>query len=262
MKSILGLSLCAMLATTSVMADQLSISANAMDFNYKEYSLYDGQLMDSEAASYLYGFTAKYEHTLFGSSTTTNQGVLFTHISLYSGNSNYVGAYLGSSQPYGSLTGTTKNEIINGKLGYRQYKNLASVTLYSQLAIGYRYWDRKLSSAQDEKYQWAYGNIEIGMDGHLTPNDRLGLHLSYDLAINPTMKATIAAENYTFDLGKTYGYAFTVPYTHRFTARLSMQIAYTYQQWRISASNFVNNYYEPRSTTIQNIGSVGLIYNY
>ena len=255
---------CVILAGTSAMADHFSVSTNAMDFNYKEYSSTNGQLLDSEDASYLYGFTAKYTHDIFGSQATTNQGAMFANVSVYHGNSNYTGSALGSNQPYGSVTGTTNNEIVNTKIGYRQYKNLKSVTLYTQLALGYRYWDRKLSSSQDEKYQWTYGDIKIGLDTHLSKRDDLGLTASYDLAINPTMKSSTSKQalNNNFTLGNTYGYAFSVPYTHSFTTHLSMQISYTYQRWHISASNIINGYYEPRSTTIQSIGSIGLIYNY
>jgi len=256
---------CAILAGVPAVADHLSVSTNAMNFDYKEYSSTNGQLLDSEGPSYLYGFTAKYAHNIFGSKTKSNQGTLFANISLYGGNTDYIGSSLTSNKPYGSLTGTTKNEIVNGKIGYRQYKNLQSIALYAQVAIGYRYWDRKLSSSQDEKYTWSYGDIKIGLESHLSATDNLGFSANYDLAITPTMKATSTsnqAPNNTFNLGHTYGYAFCVPYTHRFTTNLSLQISYTYQRWHIGASNVVNKSHEPRSTTIQNIGSIGLIYNY
>ena len=236
---------CVILAGTSAMADHLSVSTNAMSF---KYSPANGQ--PSEEANYLYGFTAKYAHNIFGSKATTDQGAIFANVSVYNGNSNNINL----TPPATAGSSSIKNQIVNTKVGYRQYKNLTSVTLSTQLALGYRYWDRKPSSSQDEKYQWTYGDIKIGLDSHLTKKDDLGLTASYDLAINPTMKAS--ANDYT--LGNTYGYAFSVPYTHSFTAHLSMQISYTYQQWHISASNT----YVPRSTTTQSIGSIGLIYNY
>lgn len=247
------------------MADHVSVSVGTMNFDYKEYSRSNGQLLDSEGPSYLYGVTAKYAHDVFGSNKTRNEGALFANISFYGGNTNYTGSLLSSTNPiYGSVTSTTQNQIVNAHVGYRQYKNLKSISLYTQVALGYRYWDRKLSSSQDEKYQWTYGNIKIGLDSHLSSVDDLDLSAGYDLAINPTMKSSTSSQalKNTFNLGNTYGYAFCVPYTHHFNANLSMQISYTYQRWHISASNTVNGYYEPRSTTTQNMANIGLIYKY
>lgn len=258
------LSVCATLILSSAIADHVSISSNIMNFDYKEYSSTNGQILDSEGPSTLYGLTAKYAHNIFGSKTTTNEGLLFADIAFYGGNTTYAGSALGSGKPYGSATGTTANQIVNGKIGYIQYKNLKSINLYTQAAIGYRYWDRKLSSSQDEKYEWAYGNIKIGLDAHLSTKDNLGFNASYNAAISPTMKSSTSnqALNNTFNLGNTYGYAFCIPYTHHFTTKLSLLVSYTYQRWHIGASNSVNGYYEPRSTTTQSIGTVGLIYNY
>lgn len=258
--------LATVLLSTSTIADHISVSSNIMNFDYKEYSP-SGKLLDSENSSNLMGFTAAYSNNFFGNNITSNKTALFVKASLYGGNTKYVGSALGSNNAYGTIVSTTQDQLFNGKIGIRQYNNFNFISFYSQLGVGYRYWDRKISNQEDEKYKWAYLNVKIGVIKHFFyTSNSIGITASYNKALSPKLKANIrGVTNSTFNLGNTYGYSFSVPYTYAFDNGLNglaINVSYTYQRWHISRSNTIGQLEEPRSTTIQNIGKIGLSYSF
>ncbi|MDE2029672.1 MAG: hypothetical protein KGI97_03805 [Alphaproteobacteria bacterium] len=173
------------------------------------------------------------------------------------GDVHYNGAYFNS--PTTPLTGTTTESIwtIDGKIG-RAFTVDSSLMLTPYLELGYRYWDRQLSSIQDEKYQ----HIDTlgGLMVQLAPTRRLVL-TGYGSA-GTTFSAKMDTGGNTYNLadsaiykaGGKIGYDLT-PQTEVFTT-----LDYTY--FRYGQSPVVAGAYEPNSHTESTAVRVGIGYHF
>lgn len=176
------------------------------------------------------------------------------------GYTKYTGDYLdltlrkgyGTIKSYSNITLQTTN-IYAQKTNPINYQ----YDVFLKGSIGYRNWERGLNSTQIETYSWPYTSIGIGVIEKSMEDVTVGAAIYYQRAIDPKMKDTHTG--YTFNLGKTDGVKIEIPITYKLSNTLSVIGSYTYDNWNITKSNTINNYYEPDSTTKSHILSVGVI---
>jgi hypothetical protein len=174
------------------------------------------------------------------------------------GNSDYVGSIIGSGLGYGSALSTTKNDISAIELNWLESKSTSYGSANLRFGIGNRLWERTLSAAQKENYEWKYWHAGLGFDFIMAQRVTLGLNMRYQRAISPEMKASGTPINATFKLGTTDGYKLEIPMSIALTKNVDLIASYAYDYWNITASNVVGGYYEPDSKTENIIASLGV----
>ncbi len=245
-----------LLGTTSLFASDysLSVSADTTRFDYAETNS-AGQLLDTENADFgkIFGATLSIEPQY--------QGLYFT-AAYAKGDTNYIGG-TNLNPTFGSHLTTTTNEISNYDFGYKATaRNFRSdLEMPVIIGVGYHQWLRQLHSTPgvsgfDERYDWEYYNVGIGLHYRMSSTMSIGTDASYRKAFNAKMYENL--HGYTFNLNNVYGYKITVPFEVKLNPQLSTFIAYNYEYWNVDASNVVGGYYEPDSQTKNEILSFGL----
>lgn len=243
----------------------IGLKTGSTSFDYSEYGS-DGSLLDTE-------FKKLTEGRILNSSgvdltISANSGILlkknFVNIGYdYSSfQTKYTGSLLFGGGGYGSVISSTANTVDNYFIKYGEGTNLTK-NLSSDLTIGigFKEWDRKLSTIQDEVYSFKYFTLGNNYSYKLTKNLSTGIGLEGFYAISPEMKAITAGTNITFDLGKTYGYSIKVPLEYK-VDKITLFTEYEYGYQNINKSNVVSGFYEPDSENFLNKVMIGAKYTY
>jgi len=180
---------------------------------------------------------------------------------LLGGETKYVGSYLGSGLPYGSVVSKTQNTIWDTDVSFIHtniYKN--NFEFSYGLGLGYREWERALSASQIEVYKWYYLKPIIGLSAMVFDNVKLGLNIEYQHGFDTIM--TSSNPKLDFTLGGANIFEFSVPISYNYNKNLDLFFEATFSKQTIIESNVNGGYYEPDSTAYNNYIKFGLAFKY
>ncbi|MBA1433127.1 MAG: hypothetical protein FAF04_05950 [Epsilonproteobacteria bacterium] len=239
---------------------EYQISFVGFQMDYCEYDR-EGVLLDSEKSNFtdITGAELQYRYFLDDFSNFA------LNIMEIEGNTEYIGSYIGSGTGYGSVVSTTSNIIRDISLGYNA-KNLLSfkIMVLSGLGIGYRYWQRKLSSTQVEVYEWYSLRANVGIQ-FMHKNLTASFIAEYQHGIKPTMRATGIADDY--ELSSANITKLSLPIRYMISNNIDLTCAYVFEYQKIKESDVVfdsigNGYIEPDSTAYNQYLKVGIVFKY
>ena len=258
----------ALVTTTSLFAydgsSSYSLALVDMSMDYKEYNT-AGTLIDSEKSkftdiagvemAYAYGFGCK------GDECTK----IDFNILRVVGNSDYVGSPLGSNLPYGSTVSSTLNTITDISLSSKVYVSVTpSTQVIYGVGLGYRYWERELSTTQKEIYSWFSLRPVLGVEYAISKNLSISALAEYHYAIKPTMSASNVSSDFT--LGSTNIIEMKIPVEYQVSNKLGFFSEFVFSKQTIRESNHItqgiNTFYEPDSTAYNNYVKIGMRYKY
>lgn len=245
------------LASGLYAGDTFSFALVNLDMDYREYTD-NGQILDSERSKSMPGFEAGYKMDL----ECREDGCpnLEFKALVFQGNTDYVGSYLGSGQPYGSVKSTTANRIYDLSLDYTQTDNVNNFGIKYGVGLGYHSWYRELSSIQNEEYYWFYLTPIVGLYKDVITKLNIGVELKYKYAIDPKMTANTVSGD--FELGGVDTVEISVPLSYALNDEVKLIGEYTYAKQKIKRSNVVSGYYEPKSTDKQQYFKIGVCVKY
>jgi hypothetical protein len=239
---------------------EYKISFVGMNMDYREYDRL-GNILDSEKSGYSDITGAEFQYSYF---LDTNSHIDFNVMGV-TGDTEYVGAYIGSGLGYGSVVSTTSNTVRDISLEYNA-KNMSdmNIMLLGGIGVGYRYWQRELSATQIEEYTWYSLRVNAGMEfdyKDLTTS----LIVEYQYGIKPKMTATGISDD--FELSSANIVKISVPIRYAVTQNFDLSCAYVFEYQKIEESNVVyasdgNGYLEPDSKAYNQYIQVGLIFKY
>lgn len=241
-----------------------SISFVGMSMDYREYNL-NGEILDSEESSYL--DMSGLEMTLgyiVSKNISSSSEVKFDFMIL-SGETKYIGSYLGSSLPYGSVISTTKNTIIDTDISYRRSNRFNNnLELYYGIGLGYREWERALSASQVEVYSWYSIRPVIGISARIKEKFNLGISLEYQYGLDTKMRSSNPRLDFT--LGGADIFEVSVPLSYKYKDNIELFFEATLQKQIIIESDVKyvggDGYYEPESTANNSYLKVGAVYRF
>lgn len=257
-KLFMGLLLCSAVMAQS--KGEYSISLVGMKMDYREYDRV-GILLDSEKSNFSDITGAEFAYRFF-LDENTNIEVKFFGVS---GETEYVGSYIGSGAGYGSVVSRTSNDVRDLCIGY----NAANMTNYGVamlggVGLGYRYWQRSLSATQVELYEWYSLRARVGMRFYYD-NWTTSLLAEYQYGIKPTMTATGIAED--FKLSSADIIKFSIPIRYTISQMVDISCSYVFEYQEIKESNVVydstgTGYVEPDSKAYNQYVTLGIIFKY
>ena len=258
------------LITTNIFAKDTqftsSVSFVGMSMDYTEYGR-DGRVLDTEESSYLdlSGVEISFGHTTYEDQSSSSE-ITFNFMIL-GGMTEYVGSLQGSVEGYGSYVGSTLNTVIDTDISYKRstvFNN--SVKLSYGIGLGYREWQRALSSAQIEGYTWYSIRPMVGISTFKNEGFNLGMFIEYQYGIETMMSASDL--NYDFTLGGADILEVSFPVSYKYDENIDFFFEATLQKQMIKESNrlYTGNgaeyYYEPESTAYNNYLKIGIEYNF
>lgn len=237
-----------------------NISYTGLHMDYREYDR-NNQILDSEISDSfgIGGIDTSLEMKL-GQSGDSRTSVVMSYF-MISGETEYVGSYLGSGNPYGSLVSKTQNTIYQPEIYIKQALVDASHELYVGIGGGYRFWKRELSAAQVEDYEWYYWKANLGALYKLKNNFSIGAEASYTHAFSPKMTAS-GNPPLEFNLHNVYSYGLSIPIVYRLNNRMAVRVENKFEKINISDSDVNSGYYEPRSTTKNIYTKIGIDFHF
>lgn len=249
------------LANSLYAGNTYSLSLVNMEMDYREYND-NGQILDSEQSSSILGFELGYGIDIESSEDRTSN-VEFKALVLH-GDTDYIGSYLGSGQPYGSVKSTTSNLLYDLSLDWTQKDLLKGFGITYGMGVGYHSWYRELSSTQNELYHWFYITPIFGLSAEISEKLNIVALLKYKIGMSPKMEAnTIAGE---FRLGSADTFEINVPITYSYDEQIDLFATYVYSRQTIKKSNYIQQgsyiYWEPDSTTNDNYLKIGVSFKY
>jgi hypothetical protein len=254
----LALLLCGSLSAGEKTADYiLDLEYQQTHFDYREYASNDGRILDSEEAEGLKGFGINFKAKTGKGSFGGNVNYLGLAYAHASGETDYIGSYLDGN--YGDVLSVTQNKMDDLSLMVTEERISNAYDLWLGLGVGYRRWERTLTTNQNEIYQWWYWKAEAGAEVHYNKNISIGLVGIYKRAIAPEMVAEFTGyEKMTFDLGGVSGYVVKIPLSYDVNSQFSVYTQYEYEMFDIEKSNVVNGFIEPDSTTENDKWTIGV----
>ena len=181
------------------------------------------------------------------------------------GNTNYTGSYIGSSQGYGSVK-TTSPATLND-FSFRYGKGFALNDQFMAtpfIELGSHQWDRNLRSYQETYTNNYYG---LGLLGQLAMTNAFVLSASALVGNTANSNISITGSPYTGGaLGTSTIYRLGISGNYAFTKSLHGNIGLDYTSFSYGQSTPTRVgryvYYEPNSTTQYTTYKIGLSYNF
>jgi hypothetical protein len=255
--------LISLLMGSAVMAEtkmEYKISLIGMNMDYREYDS-SGNIFDSEKSSYSDITGSEFEYSYF----LDRNSHIDLNVMGVMGDTEYVGAYLGSEDGYGSVVSTTSNTIYDVSLGYNT-KNMSDINIMflGGIGVGYRYWQRELSASQIEEYYWYSLRANAGMQFKYS-DITTSIIAEYQYGIDPKMRATGIAED--FELSSANIVKISVPIRYTVNQYFDFTCAYVFEYQKIEESNVVydstaTGYVEPDSKAYNQYIKVGMVFKY
>jgi len=255
-----------MLSSTLVAKDndlQTLVSFVSMSMDYKEYDN-SGEIVDSEESSYNditgvdIGLKYEFDNSLKGYSQVDYNFMIL------GGKSTYKGSYLNSGLSYGSVVSHTENIIIDTSIAYR-YNVIFNLLKFSYgLGIGYHYWDRTLSSTQQEIYTWYSIRPVLGLSYSFNENIVLSVDVEYQYGFNTLMSST--NPKLDFVLGGANIFEVSIPVVYRYNDEVDLFFEMVFQNQTIAKSGVEydgnDGYYEPDSRAYNNYMKLGVAFKF
>lgn len=227
---------------------ELEVGYKTSAFDYAE--TYEGILLDTEDSDYgeiegaYIDVNVNIYRNRYGQSDQ-----LQLYMSHTEGQTRYVGALLGSGDPYGSYVSTTQNTYDDRSLSYRFNVDRPGGRYALFLGLGSYEWERELSAIQKENYRWSYTRMGFSIGQDIGRNVELGFDAEVQYALDPEVEAYIPdiGRRVTFQLGDTYTYKFAFPLTFRMDGGLAFTARLEYEYVSIEQSEILYGYLEPDS---------------
>jgi len=246
--------------------NKLEFGLKTTAYNYTERGDQDN-ILDTEDSNLLgiNGFYGSFDHKF--KEETKRDSSLAYYINLYTsisfGDTDYKGSLLDSGAGYGSYTATTSNAFYEFQVNIKRLRQYGNYSSYSMLGLGYKEWERELSSNQVETYYYYFFQVAFGGEINIYKDWSLGLDLTGQLAYDPKMDADFSSStnqrlNENFDLGTVYTYKIATPLIIPINEQLSFSTKLEYEFTSYGKSNTINipnfpsagdnkSYLEPKS---------------
>ncbi|MBT5934709.1 hypothetical protein [Sulfurimonas sp.] len=250
----------------------LSVAFIGMSMDYREYD--NNIILDSEISTPKTGVMRGADLGLTYTEVLGNG--IYTQINGYfnllSGETEYVGSLLDSSQGYGSYVGVTKNILFDTGVDYQFISVLShGYSLNFGIGTGYRAWRRELSPSQVEVYKWLSIRPQVGTT-YSSPIFSLGVNLEYQYGIHPEMAILANSENsdITVNLGSADIIQLSIPFKIRLDKSLDLFFEYIYEYQTIEKSDTApyilggveKTIYEPASTAHNSYVKLGVVFKF
>ena len=235
---------------------ELSLSYFTTKYNYAEKQA--NSIKDTEESNFgeINGLEAGYS-TL--SHDCDNAG--FTHKFAYSeGHTDYVGSFWGGQ--YGDLLSKTHNRIAEYSLdgGVVRYLN-NDFAIGGSLGFGILDWRRSIYGGSEERYVLKYISIGGSAEYWVNSNVIVGVAVMHKRAFDPKMLST--QSGYTYALGDTFAWKYSIPVRYKINKKLTALIEYTFNNWDIGKSDVKpGGTFEPDSRTRNQIIKAGVAYKF
>ncbi|WP_373036794.1 hypothetical protein [Sulfurimonas sp.] len=197
--------ICVLLSFTisNISAKKSNFTASAaivgMSMDYSEYDN-SGNILDSEESPYSDITGAEMSFGYVFDRDELEYSHIKINLLLLSGETKYIGSYLGSGQPYGSVVSKTQNTIWDTDVSFVHTNIYRDNFEFSYgVGLGYREWERILSASQVEVYKWYYLKPLIGLNVSVTDRVKLGLNVEYQHGFETIM--TLSNPKLDFTLG-------------------------------------------------------------
>jgi hypothetical protein len=239
---------------------EYQVSLIGMNMDYREYDSH-GDILDSEKSTFSKMAGAEFGYKFLFYNNTN----LDFKVTTIAGETDYVGSYLNSDDGYGSLKSTTSNVIEDISLLYNSKSRVdRNINFVVGAGLGYRYWQRKLSSIQIEEYTWFSLRAKAGVEFSYE-NVTTSLIAQYEYGIKPEM--TASGFNETFKLSSADIAKLMLPIRVTVNEHFDLTCTYVFEYQKIKESNVVydaNNigYLEPDSTAYNQYIKVGIVFKY
>lgn len=238
-----------------------SVALVGMSMDYREYSRNTGTLLNSEESDFTDLGGADLGISFLVTKTSLSSTTLEANVLFLSGTTVYKGSILGSGNPYGSYVGTTTNKVTDYRLLLRQNHSLDnSFDFHYAFGFGHRSWERVLSAAQLEVYEWYSCRVLLGADYQITRKFKIGTEIEYQYGFEETMSES--SLGLTFDLGGADILKIAIPVVYNYTNAMDIVFKAIYEKQTIVESNLINGYYEPRSTAKNQYLQIGLDFKF
>jgi len=224
----------------------LSTALIGMSMDYREYDESD-KILDSEKSSLSEMPGLELQLVYIKVLESQNYAKLGASLMVLNGETEYVGAYIGSGLGYGSLVNRTKNVIVDTNIDY-MFTHVYDIGLeFSYGAgLGYRSWRRELSPTQVETYSWYSIRPKIGL-AYSLGDFYLGALLEYQYGINPKM--TINNPNVEVNLGGADIIRMSIPFKYEVTPKFDIFVEYAVERQTIGKSD--SAYFDNAGTTYE-----------
>jgi len=245
----------------------LSTALVGMSMDYREYDDND-KILDSEKSALFEMPGAEIKLVYTKVLESQNYAQLGANLMVLNGETEYVGAYIGSGLGYGSLVSRTKNIIFDTDIDYRfTHVYDMGLELSYGFGLGYRSWRRELSPTQVEIYSWYSVRPKIGL-AYTLGDFYLGALLEYQYGINPKM--SINNPNVEVNLGSADIIRVSVPFRYEITPKLDIFVEYAAERQTIGKSNSAYfdsggrtyEIWEPKSTAINQYAKFGAVFKF
>ena len=271
MKTLLYVSILSALFTCNLFSKEnnikYSIALVGMSMDYKEYDS-SKTLLDSENSSLgkIAGYDMSFGYLFNKTNFSIDEAAM--NVSMLRGKSDYVGAVLGSGNPYGSVKATTTNRFIDTSFSYKHTERYQNYFNFSYgLGVGYHAWYRELSSIQSELYEWYSLRPLIGIT-YAIDKFSFGLYGEYQYGFHTTM--TSSNPSIKVQLGGADVLEVGFPLRYNYSKDLEFFTQYVLTKQNIKESNHVNTTlngsavtaWEPDSTSYQNYLKIGATFKF
>ncbi|MEA2072670.1 MAG: hypothetical protein U9O86_03720 [Campylobacterota bacterium] len=249
----------------------LSTALVGMSMDYREYDDND-KILDSEMSDFNEMVGGDFSFIYAKNLESKNRAEFGVNMTILSGETEYVGAYLHTGLGYGSLVSTTKNVIFDNSIDYTYFQVFNNgIELSYGLGLGYRSWRRELSPTQIEDYTWYSFRQKFGISYNLKKWS-IGANFEYQHGINPQM--TILADSVnpdtTVNLRSVGILEYSIPVKFTLNKKIDFFVEYVYQKQTIEKSDtapYIFNgmqarVYEPRSTAHNQYAKFGAIFKF
>jgi hypothetical protein len=237
------------------------VSLVGVNMDYKEYDN-AGTLLDSEKSHMNEILGAEFSYRFY---LDQSDRIDFNCMGSY-GYSSYVGSYLEDDKGYGSVTSRTYNTLYDLSLYYNnlEISKIALFDLVGGLGVGYRFWNRELSTIQVEQYSWFSLRAKVGLAYH-QKNFSITPTIAYEFGINPKMDASGFQEE--FKLSSADIMKFSLPIQYKLSEHLDFYGSYVFEYQKIQESNVLygsnqKGYIEPDSKASNQYIKIGIVFKY
>jgi len=238
------------LLAASLFADtydnKLEFGLKTTAYNYTERGDQD-QILDTEDSNIfgIGGIYGSFEHKIEEYAKEDSEVAYYINFytSITYGNTNYKGSLLDSDRPYGSYTSTTSNTFYDFQVNLKRLRQYQKSSTYTMLGLGYKEWERELSSNQVETYYYFFLQGTLGGETLIYKDWSLGLDLTGQLAFNPKMDADFSSNgetlNETYNLGTVYTYKIATPLVIPINEQLNFKTKLEYEFTSYGKSNTI-----------------------
>ncbi|EDZ62662.1 hypothetical protein SMGD1_2580 [Sulfurimonas gotlandica GD1] len=237
-----------------------SVAMVGMSMDYREYNK-AGAILDSEESPYTDITGAEMSFGYVFDKDISAYSYIKLNLLLLSGETKYVGSYLGSGQPYGSVVSKTQNTILDTDVSFVHTNILKNNFEFSYgFGLGYREWERALSASQIEVYKWYYLKPIVGVSVMVSDRVKVGANIEYQHGFDTIM--TSSNPKLDFTLGGANIWELSVPISYVYNKNMDIFFEATFSKQTIIESNVNSGYYEPDSTAYNNYLKFGVAFKF